>query len=71
MESEVEEKLNNLAPVAFSGSYKDLKDAPTSIDGSYNDQPIKDRLDALEVADQNFITKDQIATSDEVLAMYK
>lgn len=69
--NDIKDQIQNLSPVAISGSYKDLKDVPTNVDGSYNDQPILDRLDKLEKAESEHITADQIATSDEVLAMYK
>lgn len=74
---ELQELKDSLKPVAFSGSYNDLIDKPTNIDGSYNDQPIKEELqqlsekvDAIDLT--KYINKDecQIATSEELLAIY-
>lgn len=67
---ELQEKVGSLANVAFSGSYNDLKDIPTNPDGSYNDAPLVERIEKLEANDELCITTDQIATPDEVLAMY-
>lgn len=69
---ELQEKVGSLSDVAFSGSYNDLKDLPSiKPDGSYDDTALVQRVTQLEEYDKICITNDCIASSDEVLAMYK
>ena len=68
---ELQEKVDSLSDVAFSGSYNDLKDLPAiNPDGSYDDTALTQRVTQLEEYDKTCITSDCIASSDEVLAMY-
>lgn len=74
---ELQQLKDSLKPVAFSGSYNDLTDVPTNVDGSYNDEPIKaqlqqltEKVDAIDLT--KYLAKEEIeiATSDELLTMY-